>query len=58
MGGNLPYVLGGQSRAVLVDLVLCKRPLLTVLTFAFLVTTKDQAGYGKLVRKEISKLAI
>ena len=31
--------------------VLCKRPLLTVLTFAFLVQRKIKR-YGKLVRKE------
>ena len=46
-----PYVLGGQSRGGIDCSGFVQKPLLIVLISTFLGTTKDQASYGKLVRK-------
>ena len=50
--GRYTICLGGNLVVVSIVRVLCKRPLLIVLISTFLEQRKDQAGYGKLVRKE------
>ena len=53
-----PYVLGGQSCGGIDCSGFVQRPLLTVLTFAFLVQRKIKRVMENLFAKKISKLAI